>query len=155
MKFVSMKRDTVKQLSSRLIASVLFLLMTTTIATAMADNIHIYEISEGSDSVEVRTFSTEPADILADAGYDPNDYEILSEALRGNQLIGLRIGKSSQSLFMMTGRSIFAKPLQKQSVSFFYSMELQSVHLISFLPLSRIWLPRGPKFGLPASIMPQ
>ncbi len=93
MKFVSMKRDTVKQLSSRLIASVLFLLMTTTIATAMADNIHIYEISEGSDSVEVRTFSTEPADILADAGYDPNDYEILSEALRGNQLIGLRIGK--------------------------------------------------------------
>jgi len=58
MKFVSMKRDTVKQLSSRLIASVLFLLMTTTIATAMADNIHIYEISEGSDSVEVRTFST-------------------------------------------------------------------------------------------------
>lgn len=93
MKFVSMKRDIVKQLSAKLLASVFFLLMTTSIANAMADNIHIYEISEGSDSVEVRTFSTDPTDILKDAGYDPNDYEILSEAMRGSHLIGLRIGK--------------------------------------------------------------
>ncbi len=84
MKFVSMKRDTVKRLSSKLIASVLFLGMTTSIATALADNIHIYEISEGSETVEVRTFSTEPSDILADAGYDPDDYEILSEAIYEN-----------------------------------------------------------------------
>lgn len=93
MKFVSMKRDTVKRLSSKLIASVLFLGMTTSIATALADNIHIYEISEGSETVEVRTFSTEPSDILADAGYDPDDYEILSEAIYENKLTGLRIGK--------------------------------------------------------------
>lgn len=93
MKFVSMKRKTVQRLSSKLIASVLFLGMTTSVATALADNIHIYEISEGSDTVEVRTFSTDPTDILADAGYDPNDYEILSEALRGSELIGLRIGR--------------------------------------------------------------
>ena len=93
MKFVSIKRDILKQISAKLVASVLFLLMTTSIANAMADNVHIYEISEGSDSVEVRTFSTDPVDILKDAGYDPNDYEILSEAMRGNQLIGLRIGK--------------------------------------------------------------
>lgn len=93
MKFVSIKRDAMKWLSSKLIASVLFLGMTTSIATALADNIHIYEISEGSDTVEVRTFSTDPTDILADAGYDPDDYEILSEALRDNELIGLRIGR--------------------------------------------------------------
>ncbi len=95
MKIVSMKRDAVKRLSSKLIASVLFLGMTTSIATALADNIHIYEIYEGSDIVEVRTFSTDPTDILADAGYDPDDYEILSEstALHGSELIGLRIGK--------------------------------------------------------------
>lgn len=96
MKFVSMKRETMKRLSSKLIASVLFLGMTTSVATALADNIHIYEISEGSDSVEVRTFSTDPTDILADAGYDPNDYEILSEDLRGKELVGLRIGKKFQ-----------------------------------------------------------
>ena len=45
-----------------------------TCANKQADNIHIYEISEGSETVEVRTFSTEPADILSDAGYDPDKY---------------------------------------------------------------------------------
>ena len=93
MKFVSLKRDTLIRMSAKLAVSVVFLGMTTTIATAMADNIHIYEISEGSETVEVRTFSTEPADILSDAGYDPDKYEILSEDLLGNQLTGLRIGR--------------------------------------------------------------
>ena len=58
MKFVSLKRDTLIRMSAKLAVSVVFLGMTTTIATAMADNIHIYEISEGSETVEVRTFST-------------------------------------------------------------------------------------------------
>ena len=49
MKFVSLKRDTLIRMSAKLAVSVVFLGMTTTIATAMADNIHIYEISEGSE----------------------------------------------------------------------------------------------------------
>lgn len=128
MKLVSIKMETVKQaakrLSSRLIASVLFLGMTTSFATAMADNIHIYEISEGSDSIEVRTFSTEPFEILTDAGYSPAEYEILSEDLRGDQLIGLRIGKKFPVTVFVDGKELICDTASKTVGQFFLQQEI-------------------------------
>lgn len=89
----TMQDTPVRKAASKVLTSVLLLAASATMITAMADNVHIYEIYDGREWVEIRTFSTEPADILRDAGYSIDDYEIVSEALRGDELIGIRISR--------------------------------------------------------------